>query len=101
MDPSPLLLPGSPTMADRRQQGTETLRVHRGAPRVAVVGAGIGGLSCARELALRGYDPVVFEASDRVGGRCSSQATRVGWFDDGAQVINGTTRLAASVLSLR
>ncbi|MDO9135786.1 FAD-dependent oxidoreductase [Hydrogenophaga sp.] len=82
-------------MADRRQHGTETLVVHRGAPRVAVVGAGIGGLSCARELALRGYDPVVFEASDRVGGRCSSQATRAGWFDDGAQVINGTTRLAA------
>jgi predicted NAD/FAD-dependent oxidoreductase len=82
-------------MADRRQHGTEMLLVHRGAPRVAVVGAGIGGLSCARELALRGYDPVVFEASDRVGGRCSSRATRVGWFDDGAQAINGTTRLAA------
>ena len=65
-----------------------------GAPRVAVVGAGIGGLSCARELALRGFEPVVFEASDRVGGRCSSLLTRVGWFDDGAQVINGNTLLS-------
>lgn len=82
-------------MADRRQHGTETLVAHRGAPRVAVVGGGISGLSCARELALRGYDPVVFEASDHVGGRCGSQATRAGWFDDGAQVITGTTRLAA------
>jgi renalase len=82
-------------MADRRQQGVETLWVHRGAPRVAVVGAGIAGLSCARELAVRGYDPVVFEASDRVGGRCSSLSTRAGWFDDGAQVITGNTRLAA------
>lgn len=82
-------------MGDRRQHGTETLVVHRGAPRVAVVGAGISGLSCARELAVRGYDPVVFEASDRVGGRCSSLHTRAGWFDDGAQVITGNTRLGA------
>lgn len=82
-------------MADRRHLGVETLVVHRGAPRVAVVGAGIAGLSCARELALRGYDPVVFEASDRLGGRCSSRSTRAGCFDDGAQVITGNTRLAA------
>lgn len=82
-------------MADKRHQGIEALLVHRGAPRVAVVGAGIAGLTCARELALRGYDPVVFEASDRLGGRCSSLSTRAGWFDDGAQVITGNTRLAA------
>lgn len=67
----------------------------RGAPRVAVIGAGIAGLSCARELVIRGYEPVVFEASDRLGGRCSSRNTRIGWFDDGAQAINGATRLAA------
>jgi renalase len=67
----------------------------RGAPRVAVIGAGIAGLSCARELAVRGYASVVFEASDRLGGRCGSRNTRIGWFDDGAQVINGATRLAA------
>jgi renalase len=63
--------------------------------RVAVVGAGIAGLTCARELALRGYEPVVFEASDRLGGRCSSRTTRVGVFDDAAQSITGATRLAS------
>jgi renalase len=65
------------------------------APRVAVIGAGVGGLSCARELRLRGYEPVVFEANDRLGGRCSSRSTRVGSFDDAAQAINGPTRLAS------
>lgn len=62
-------------------------------PRIAVVGAGIAGLTCARELGLRGHDSVVFEASDRMGGRCSSRGTRIGVFDDGAQSIIGATRL--------
>lgn len=65
------------------------------APRVAVVGGGIAGLTCARELRLRGCDPVVFEADARLGGRCSSRRTRVGLFDDGAQCISGATHLAA------
>lgn len=82
-------------MADRQQRGTETLVSHRGAARVAVIGAGIAGLTCARDLAVRGYEPVVFEASDRVGGRCGARPTRVGWFDDAAQMIKGNTRLAA------
>ena len=67
-------------------------------PRIAVVGAGIAGLTCARELCLRGFDPVVFEANDRLGGRCSSRTTRSGVFDDGAQFINGVTRLASYVV---
>ena len=67
-------------------------------PRVAVVGGGIAGLTCARELCLRGCDPVVFEADDRLGGRCSSRSTRLGLFDDGAQCIGGANRLAAHVV---
>ncbi|OHB72513.1 MAG: hypothetical protein A2V70_00910 [Planctomycetes bacterium RBG_13_63_9] len=38
------------------------------AERIAVVGAGPGGLSCAYQLARRGYSVTVFEASDRPGG---------------------------------
>jgi renalase len=68
---------------------------HRVPTRIAVIGAGIAGLTCARELNLRGYEPVVFEASDRLGGRCSSRATPVGWIDDAAQSICGATRLAS------
>ncbi len=66
--------------------------------RVAVVGGGIAGLTCARELRLRGCEPVVFEAADRLGGRCSSRSTPVGLFDDGAQCFRGPTRLASHVL---
>ena len=64
-------------------------------PRVAVVGGGIAGLTCARALRLRGCEPIVFESSDRLGGRCSSRRTRAGIFDDGAQCISGATRLGA------
>jgi len=37
--------------------------------RVAVVGAGLSGLSAAYELARKGYSVVVFEAQDQAGGR--------------------------------
>jgi hypothetical protein len=63
--------------------------------RVAVVGGGIAGLSCARELSLRGHHPVVFEASGRLGGRCSSISTPAGVFDDAAQLISGANRLSS------
>ena len=41
---------------------------------VAVVGAGIAGLTAARRLAQGGADVVVIEASDRVGGRTVNEA---------------------------
>jgi monoamine oxidase len=40
------------------------------APRVVVVGAGLAGLSAAYRLRQAGYQATVYEASDRVGGRC-------------------------------
>lgn len=36
--------------------------------RVAVIGAGIGGMEAARVLKKRGHQPVIFEKSDRTGG---------------------------------
>ncbi|CAG1015570.1 polyamine oxidase [Rhizobiaceae bacterium] len=37
--------------------------------RAAVIGAGIAGLACARRLAGAGFETVVLEARDRIGGR--------------------------------
>lgn len=82
-------------MKHQRNRGPGSVLTDRAPPRIAVVGAGIAGLSCARELRLRGYEAVVFEASDRLGGRCSSRSTRIGIFDDGAQCVSGATRLAS------
>lgn len=42
--------------------------VHRNGHRVAVIGAGPAGLSCAHDLALLGYDVTVFEAAPVAGG---------------------------------
>ena len=36
--------------------------------KVAVIGSGPAGLTCARELALKGYEVTVFEKKERVGG---------------------------------
>lgn len=38
--------------------------------RVIVVGAGLAGLTCAYRLLGAGHDPILYEASDRIGGRC-------------------------------
>jgi monoamine oxidase len=41
-----------------------------GQPTVAVVGAGLAGLTCAYRLRQAGLNAQVFEASSRIGGRC-------------------------------
>ncbi len=44
-------------------------RKHNGeGKKVAVIGAGPSGLSCAHDLAVMGYRPTIFEASGSVGG---------------------------------
>jgi glutamate synthase (NADPH/NADH) small chain len=42
--------------------------LHKTGNRVAVVGSGPAGLSCAQQLARAGHDVILFEKSDRIGG---------------------------------
>jgi len=53
----------------------------------AVIGAGIAGLACARDLRARGIRVTVFEGGRRIGGRLASLATDGGDFDAGAQYL--------------
>jgi monoamine oxidase len=41
-----------------------------GAPRIVVVGGGLAGLTCTYRLKQAGYRADLYEASDRLGGRC-------------------------------
>ena len=65
---------------------------------VIVVGAGLSGLSAARELVRHGKDVVVLEARDRVGGRMVRHSVPGGgWIDLGGQWIGPTQ---AAILEL-
>jgi len=60
--------------------------------RVAVVGAGIAGLACARELARADARVTVFDRSRAVGGRLATRHNGQLAFDHGAQYITARSR---------
>jgi len=57
------------------------------AERVAIVGAGLAGLACARRLGEAGVPYVVLEASDGVGGRVRTDEVEGFLLDRGFQVL--------------
>jgi protoporphyrinogen oxidase len=65
------------------------LKLPQGA-RVAVVGAGIAGMTAAYRLAQAGHNPVVLEAADYVGGRIRSVRRGDFLFDIGAFIYLGS-----------
>ena len=65
---------------------------------IAVVGAGIAGITCARTLMQAGHTVTVFEKSRSAGGRMSCRNTEFGGFDHGAQYF--TVRDARFALAL-
>ncbi len=54
-------------------------------PRVAIIGAGIAGITAARTLAQAGHHVTVFDKSAGLGGRMATRRTEFGSFDHGAQ----------------
>mmetsp|Transcript_158524 Transcript_158524/g.279895 ORF Transcript_158524/g.279895 Transcript_158524/m.279895 type:complete len:428 (-) Transcript_158524:102-1385(-) len=76
------------------------------APKVAVVGAGVAGLVCAKELEKAGIDIELFEAADRVGGRVQTDYYQGYKLDLGFQILldaypEARRHLDYSSLSLR
>jgi len=67
--------------------------------RVAVIGAGIAGLACARRLADAGLKVVVFDKGRNIGGRTATRhVARDIQFDHGAQYFTARTKEFISVL---
>ena len=52
---------------------------------IAIVGAGIAAVTCARTLVQAGHRVTVFEKSHTVGGRMATRSSPFGTFDHGAQ----------------
>src|SRR3990167_6659455 len=52
---------------------------------IAIVGAGIAAITCARTLVQAGHRVTVFEKSHNVGGRMATRSSPFGTFDHGAQ----------------
>ena len=67
------------------------IRKHKGENEfdIIVVGAGIGGLSCASLLAKRGYKVLVLEQHYLVGGYCSSFERKSFIFNTGVENVSG------------
>ncbi|MCX7232259.1 MAG: FAD-dependent oxidoreductase, partial [Burkholderiales bacterium] len=52
---------------------------------LAVIGAGMAGIACARTLVQAGHTVQLFEKSRGVGGRMATRSSLFGSFDHGAQ----------------
>jgi renalase len=57
----------------------------RPAQNIAVIGAGMAGVTCARTLAQAGHTVTVFEKSRGFGGRMATRQSPFGTFDHGVQ----------------
>lgn len=55
------------------------------AKKIAIIGAGISGLSCASQLVQQGHNVTIFDKSKGVGGRMSTKRLPLGDCDHGAQ----------------
>jgi len=58
--------------------------------KVAIIGGGLAGLSCAKYLSDAGHEPIVFEARDVLGGKVSAWQDKDGdWVETGLHIFFG------------
>lgn len=58
--------------------------------RVAIAGAGLAGLSCAKYLADAGHTPIVYESRDVLGGKIAAWKDEDGdWYETGLHIFFG------------
>ncbi len=67
--------------------------------KIAIIGAGLAGLACARALQEAGHSPVLFDKSRGVGGRLSTRRAEGGLrFDHGAQFVTARMPSFSAIL---
>jgi monoamine oxidase len=66
-------------------------------PEVLIIGAGVAGLTAARELTAAGARVLVLEARDRLGGRVMTHHTPDGPVELGAEFVHGAVEETLSV----
>jgi len=69
-------------------------------PTVHIIGAGISGLIAAKTLESLGYSPIIYEASDRTGGRVKTDIEEGFLIDHGFQVLLDAYPMAKKHLDL-
>ncbi|KIF82250.1 NAD(P)/FAD-dependent oxidoreductase [Noviherbaspirillum autotrophicum] len=58
---------------------------------IAIIGAGLSGLTCAHRLQAQGHEVIVYEKGEEIGGRMSTRQTELGGFDLGAQYFTASS----------
>ncbi len=89
--PAAALAPGMlATTGCKVELGNEDTGIQSSSDAVIVIGAGIAGLAAARQARQRGYTPIVFEGSNRLGGRILTDRTSItgAVLEQGAQWIH-------------
>ena len=55
--------------------------------RVAIAGAGLAGLSCAKYLVDAGHSPIVYESRNVLGGKIAAWKDKEGdWYETGLHI---------------
>ncbi len=69
-------------------------------PRIAIIGAGLGGLMCGRILSDHGLEVDLFDKANRPGGRSCSRQSSLGQFDHERNTSRSGIPISKGILNL-